>query len=299
MRPFKQVIYFLLTTLLVIVAIVGCSGQSGQTKTITIGSKNFTESIILGELLAQQIEAKTDLQVKRRLNLGGTFICHQAITTGELDLYPEYTGTAFVAILGNEPSSDAQAVALRLQHQYEQDFQLTWLPSFGFANNQAVVIRGEDARQLKLKTISDATKHTQQWQAGFDYEFIERKDGLDGLISAYEIVFAGKPKTMEYSLTYRALAEQQVDLISVGTTDALIEALDLVVLEDDRNYFPTYTAAPVVRIDTLAQYPELETALEGLAGKIGETQMRQMNYLVDVEEKDVRQVVADFLATID
>jgi glycine betaine/choline ABC-type transport system substrate-binding protein len=294
MRSFKRAVYFLLTIVFVIVAIAACNGQtsptnqthqtdqSNQSNTVVVGSKNFTESIILGELLAQQIEAKTNLQVKRRLNLGGTFICHQAITTGELDIYPEYTGTAFVAILENEPSSNAQDVAEQLQRQYEQKFQLTWLPAFGFANNQAIVIRAEDARKNKIKTISDVAKYTPQWQAGFDYEFIERQDGLDGLIDTYAIVFKGTPKTMDYSLTYRALADKQVDLISVGTTDALIAALDLVVLEDDRDYFPTYTAAPVVRLETLTQYPELEPAIATLAGKISEGEMRQMNYLVDV-----------------
>ncbi|AFY71712.1 ABC-type glycine betaine transport, periplasmic subunit [Thalassoporum mexicanum PCC 7367] len=298
MRRFKQTIGLLLTMLVVTVAIVACNDQTNQAKAIVVGSKNFTESIILGELIAQQIEASTDLEVKRRLNLGGTFICHQAITTGELDIYPEYTGTAFVAILKNEPSSNADAVASQLQKQYQEDFQLTWLPSFGFANNQAIVIRGEDARQFAIATISDVTAYTPEWQAGFDFEFIERKDGLDGLLSTYEMVFAGTPKTMDYSLTYRALADGQVDLISVGTTDALIESLDLVVLKDDRNYFPTYTAAPVVRLDTLAEHPELEPALSSLAGRLDAVEMRRLNYLVDVEEQDVKQVVSDFLATL-
>jgi glycine betaine/choline ABC-type transport system substrate-binding protein len=281
-----------LLVLLLGVMITSCSKPSVQT--ITIGSKNFTEQLILAELLAQQIEAKTNLKVERRLNLGGTFICHQGLLSGELDLYPEYTGTAYSAILKQPPLKDAQQVYARTQQLYRQRFKLEWTKPFGFENTFAMVIRAEDARRLNIKTLSEAASHTPQWQAGFGYEFTERADGFPGLAKTYGIQFAGPPRTMDLGLIYRALTAKQVDMVAGNSTDGVLSRLDLVMLKDDKRYFPPYQAAAVVRQDTLERHPELRAALDGLGGRISETEMQRLNDRVDSQKQDVKQVVRDF-----
>jgi len=274
-------------------AIASCSSQNPE-KRVVIGSKNFTEQVILGELLAQQIEAKTQIKVDRKFNLGGTFVCHQGILAGEIDIYPEYTGTAFTAILKNPPIVDRQKIYAQVKQTYAQQFGLTWTEPLGFNNTFAIIVRGQDARQLKISTISEAAKYTPQWQAGFGYEFTERADGFTGLAKTYGLKFAEPPKSMDLGLTYRALADKQVDLIAGDSTNGLISNLDLVVLQDDKQYFPPYEAAPVVRAATLTKYPELSQVIKELGGKISDDDMRRLNYLVDAEKKDVKQVVQDF-----
>ena len=264
---------------------------------IVVGSKNFSEQVILGEMIAQQIERTTNLKVQRKLNLGGSFICHNAITAGEIDVYPEYTGTALTAILKDAPANDPRQVYLRVQVAYRA-LQLQWMEPFGFNNTFAILIRGEEARRLGIKTISEAAAHTPKWKAGFGYEFMERKDGFPGLASAYGLRFAETPKTMDLSLTYRALAEKQVDFIAGNSTDGLISALDLFSLQDDLRYFPPYEAAPVVRVEILRQHPELQAVFHSLAGKINDDTMRSLNYAVDGKHRDVREVVAEFLGNV-
>ncbi len=282
----------ILTLCLLTFSLIGCGANSE--KRIAIASKNYTEQVILGELLAQHIEAKTNIKVDRKLNLGGTFVCHQGIQAGEIDIYPEYTGTAFTAILKNRPINDPKLVSQQVKQAYAQKFNLTWTAPLGFNNTFAITIRNEDAQKYKLTTISEAAKYTPQWRAGFGYEFTERADGYTGLAKAYNLRFAEPPKPMDLGLTYRALADKQVDLIAGDSTAGLIANLNLVVLKDDKNYFPPYEAAIVVRSATLEKYPELNQALQELTGKISESEMRKLNYLVDGEKKDVKQVVAEF-----
>ncbi|RMG53459.1 MAG: ABC transporter substrate-binding protein [Acidobacteria bacterium] len=262
---------------------------------IVVGSKNFTEQVILGELLAQYIERQTDLRVDRRLNLGGTFLCHRAITSGEIDLYVEYTGTAYTAILKHDPIGDARQVYQRVKQEYAERFDLVWMEPLGFNNTFAIIIRGEDARRLHITTISQAATYAPRWRAGFGYEFMERKDGYPGLAKTYGLTFAEPPREMDLGLMYRALRDGRVDLVAGNSTDGLIAHLDLVVLEDDKHYFPPYEAAPVVRRDTLMRYPALGAALRRLGGFISEEEMRRLNYQVDGEHRDVKQVVRDFL----
>jgi glycine betaine/choline ABC-type transport system substrate-binding protein len=276
--------------LLLLVFLGGCTGDR-----IVIGSKNFTEQVILGELLAQHLENQTGLAVDRRLNLGGTFICHEGLVAGQLDLYVEYTGTALAAILEEPPSSDAEAVLSRVREVYRERFGIEWMEPLGFNNTFAIVVRGGDARRLGLATISDAAGHAGNWTPGFGYEFAEREDGYDGLVAAYGLDFGGPPRDMELGLVYQALAEGQVDLIAGNSTDGLIEALDLVTLEDDRSYFPPYDAVPVVRQELLERHPEVAEALAMLGGLILEEDMRAMNYRVDGDREDHRVVVRDFL----
>jgi len=262
---------------------------------IVVGSKNFTEQVILGELLAQQIENRTKLQVERKLNLGGTLVCHAALVAGQIDTYVEYTGTALTAILKEPVSSDPALVYQTVKAGYKMRYGAEWTEPLGFNNTFAIIIRKSDVQQFNLKTISDAAPQTAHWVAGFGYEFIEREDGYPGLSKTYGLRFPLPPRVMDLGLTYKALAERQVDLIAGNSTDGLIDALGLVVLQDDKHYFPPYEAAPIVRDATVMKHPEIREALKELGGKISEEQMRRMNYAVDGEHKDVKQVVKEFL----
>src|SRR6266550_1698845 len=262
---------------------------------IVIGSKNFTEQLILGELIAQQIENKTHLPVERRFYLAGTYICHQAILGGRIDIYPEYTGTALTAILKQKPEGNREQVYNQVKNEYATRFALAVGPPLGFNDTFAIEIRGEDARRLDLKTISQAARYTPQWRAGFGYEFMERPDGYQGLVATYGLRFAAPPRIMDLGLLTRALKDKQVDLIAGNATDGLIPALDLFVLEDDKYYFPPYEAVAVIREQTLAEHPELKQALDDLAGKISDDDMRQLNYAVDGQHRDVKEVVQEFL----
>jgi len=262
---------------------------------IIIGSKNFTEQAILGELFAQQLEAKTSLHIERRFYLAGSFICHQGILAGRIDIYPEYTGTALTAILKEKPEGAPEDLYRRVKSEYDSRFNLTVGPSLGFNDTFAIEIRGEDARRLQLHTISQAVAYTPQWRPGFGYEFMERPDGYKGLAATYGLRFAEQPRIMDLGLLTRALKEKQVDLIAGNTTDGLIPALDLFVLQDDRNYFPPYEAVAVIRKATLARHPELGRALDELAGKISNQDMQQLNYAVDGQHRDIKEVVSEFL----
>ncbi len=277
---------------LVLPALPGCRG--GRERRIVVGSKNFTEQIILAELLAQQMESRTNLRVERRVNLGGTLICQQALRAGEIDLYVEYTGTALTVVLGEPPSSDPAAVYGRVKKAYAERFGFEVGEPLGFNNTFAMVIRGEDARQRKLRTISEIAPYAPRWRAGFGYEFMERPDGYRGWVQAYGLRFAGPPRIMDLGLIYRALKEKQVDIVAGNSTDGLIAALDLAVLEDDRHYFPPYEAVPIIRREALARHPELRELLRGLAGRLSEADMRRLNYAVDGERRDVAQVVREF-----
>jgi len=273
-------------------ALLGCRGP--RSRTVVVGSKNFTEQIILAELLAQQIETHTTLRVDRRLNLGGTLICHQALLSGRMDLYAEYTGTALTAILGRPSSNDAAAVYRSVHDEYHDRFGLNVGPPLGFNNTFAVVVRGEDAQRLGLRTISGLVQHAPQWRAGFGYEFMERSDGYQGLSRAYGLKFSIEPRIMDLGLLYRALKEKRVDVVAGNSTDGLINALGMVILEDDRHFFPPYQAVTVAREATLLRYPELVAALNALSGNVSDDDMRAMNYAVDGQQRDAAAVARDF-----
>lgn len=273
------------------------SGCGSGNDSIVVGSKGFTEQIILGELLASVIEAETDFPVERRLNLVSGFLCHQAVVSGEIDLYVEYTGTAFTGILEHAPISDSAKVLETVRREYAEQFDLEVTEPLGFNNTFAIMVRGEDARRLGLKTISDAANHTPQWKAGFGYEFLERADGLTGLAETYALRFSAPPSQMDLGLMYRALADKQVDFVAGNSTEGLVEALDLAILEDDKHYFPPYEAVPVVNRASLEEHPGLREVLRKLSKVISEEEMRRLNLAVDSEKRDVSEVVAEFLAT--
>ncbi len=276
-------------------AILFLSCSPSHSDRIVVGSKNFTESFILGELIAQQIEAHTQLKVERRFYLAGTYICQQAMLSGRIDLYPEYTGTALTAVLKEQAHGDKGEVYQQVKDEYEHRYQLTLGPAFGFNNTFAMEIRGEDARRLNLQTLSQATAYAPHWRAGFGYEFMERPDGYRGLVETYSLHFAEHPRIMDLGLLARALKDHQIDFAGGNATDGLIPALDLFVLADDRHYFPPYEAVPVVRQDLLQKYPEVKLALDALANQISDAEMRQMNYAVDGQHRDTQEVVREFL----
>jgi osmoprotectant transport system substrate-binding protein len=285
---------FLSFALLLVIA--GCAPNlnSSSAGKIIVASKDFTEQDILGELLAQQIETTTNLKVDRRFRLGGSFICHSAITSGKIDAYIEYTGTAFTGILKQKPVNDPQEVYQRLKQTYAEQFNLEVMPSLGFENTFAMIIRGEAAKRYNIQTLSQSSEYTPQWRGGFGYEFLEREDGFPGLAKTYGLLFAKPPQIMDLGLVYRALIQKQVDMVAGSSTDGQISRLDVVVLKDDKHYFPPYEATPIVRQEILKKYPQLKKAIASLAGKISADEMRHLNYLVEGELRDIKEVVQEF-----
>jgi osmoprotectant transport system substrate-binding protein len=276
------------------VIVLGSCGAARHDE-IVVGSKNFSEQALLGEIVAQHLEARTHREVTRRFYLAGSYICQQALLAGRVDLYVEYTGTALTAILHDPLEADPTAVYERVRSEYQRRFGLAVLPPLGFNNTFAIVVRGEDARRLHLKTISDAAPYAHDWHAGFGYEFMERPDGFAGLARTYGLAFRETPQIMDLGLLYRALLEKQVDFVAGNSTDGLLAARDLTMLSDDKHYFPPYEAVPVVRADALARFPEMRAALLELAGKISDEEMRRMNYEVDGEHRDIADVAREFL----
>ncbi|HZP06568.1 MAG TPA: glycine betaine ABC transporter substrate-binding protein [Terracidiphilus sp.] len=259
-----------------------------------IGAKNFTEQVVLGELLAQEIEAKSNLKAERRFYLAGSYICQQALVAGRIDAYVEYTGTALTAILKQPLDRNPQSVLATVRRLYASRYNVSVGPPLGFENTFAMVIRGDDARRLHLATLSQAAQYTPQWKLGVGYEFEQRPDGLPGLSAAYGLKFDGPPRTMDLGLLYRALNAHQVDMIAGNSTDGPIEAFGLTVLEDDRHYFPPYQAVPLVRNEALRRWPQMQSALDALAGKITAGDMRAMNEAVDGQHRDPAEVARAF-----
>jgi osmoprotectant transport system permease protein len=267
---------------------------SSRRTAIVVGSKNFTEQLILGEIVAQTIERETGLPVDRRLNLGGTLICERALAGGDIDVYVEYTGTALTAVFHQPLAGDTAAVLQTVRDAYARTGR-TLLEPLGFNNTFTILIRGADARTLHLKTIDDAAGQAPRWRAGFGYEFLERPDGFPGLSKKYGLRFAEPPRVMDLALTYRALASGQVDVIAGDATAGLIQALDLFPLEDNRRYFPPYDAVPVARAAMLLRYPEVHRALTALAGTISASDMQAMNHAADAGREDPSAIARRFL----
>ncbi len=281
---------------LALVTSFAASYRASTPAAIVVGSKNFTEQIILGEIVAHAIEQQTGLAVERRLNLGGTVVADEALRRGDIDLYVEYTGTALTALF-NEPVGDTATVLDRVRQRYA-DRGITMTASLGFNNTFAILVRTSAAAEHGLKRVSDLTRIAPQWRAGFGYEFLERPDGFAGLARTYGLQFRDAPRVMDLNLIYRALAAGEIDVTAGDATSGLIEALDLTHLEDDRAYFPPYDAVPVVRASTLLRHPQLTDALRQLEGRISAEAMRQMNHQVDGLRQDPRAVAQQFLRTL-
>lgn len=268
-------------------------GVQSQNARVVVGSKDFTESALLGEIVAQMLEAR-GIAVERNFELGGN-LPHDALLAGKIDLYPEYTGTAYTAILKHPPITDPRTVYEQVKKQYAEKFNLVVSEPLGFDNTFAILVRGAEARRLKLKTISDAVPHARNWRAGFGQDFMSRADGYPGFVKAYGLQFAEQPREMDLSLTYIALASGKVDLIAGNSTEGRVAALDLFQLEDDRHYFPPYEAVYLVRTDSLSRLPALSEVLGNLAHTISTEEMRRLNYEVDANKRGQAEVVREWL----
>ncbi len=265
---------------------------------IIVGSKNFTEQVLLGEILAQHIENRMGVTVEHDLNLGGTLLAHEALVKGSIDLYPEYTGTALTAILKQQPVHDSAAALAAVRAAYQSRWGLTWLDPLGFENTFAMIIPGGMARGQSITTLSHAAA-ARAWHLGAGYEFQQRPDGLQGLLKTYGLRTASNPVTMDLGLLYSALDNGKVNMIAASSTDGQISGRDVVILKDDKNYFPPYDCAVVVRDATLARFPALRDVLQQLSGSMGADTMRRLNHEVDVERRPVKQVAAEFLKGVD
>jgi osmoprotectant transport system substrate-binding protein len=282
-------------TFLSALALTACSGCLSHAAELTVGSKNFTEQLILGELLTQYLRSVCHMPVDGRFYLAGTYICQQAILSGRIDAYVEYTGTALAAILKEHFTGDPVGVYQRVKQEYQRRFNLDVMPPLGFNNSFAMVMRGEDARRLGVKTLSQLAGVARQMRLGVGYEFLERQDGYQGLVKTYDLHFAEAPRVMDLGLLYRALQNRSVDVVAGNNTDGLIAALALVVLEDDKHYFPPYDAVPIVLPALFRKCPQAQDAFARLAGRITADDMRAMNYAVDGEKQDAAAVASEFL----
>jgi osmoprotectant transport system substrate-binding protein len=273
----------------------GCAHNQHQ---LSVGSKNFTEQVILGEIVAQHLENRLHTEVTRHLNMGGTLLVHQAIVNGEIDVYPEYTGTALMAILKVRMTADAQSIRERVQEMYHDSLRLDWLPSLGFENTFAMVVRKDTADKWKLTTLSDAEACKEDWRIGVGYEFQERPDGAAAFNTTYHLQSQGGATTMDLGLLYKALEQKQVNMIAANSTDGMLAVAPVKILRDDRHAFPPYEAALVTRLESEKLYPQLKPALEELSGKISDKTMRELNYQVDGKKTPAGLVAAGFLRQV-
>ncbi len=260
-----------------------------------VGSKNFTEQVILGEIIAQHLENRLHQRVDRKLNLGGTLLAHQALLSKDIDVYPEYTGTAFTNVLKRSGVTDPVVVLDLVRTEYASGMGAEWLDPLGFVNSFAMTVRGEDARARHLEKLSDAAADPQGFTLGAGYEFLTRPDGFGAVNAVYQIKWNASPKSMDLGLLYTALKQKQVSMVAGSTTDGVLSKLDVKVLEDDKLAFPPYQACIVVRSDALSANPELRRVLSELSGKFTNKSMQSMNYAVDGEHKQVSAVAREFL----
>lgn len=273
------------------VVLTGC----GEKKTVTIGSKDFGENIVLGEMFAQLIEAKTDITVERKLNMGGTFVCFEAIQNGDIDMYPEYTGTGLTAQLKMDVISDPDEAYQAVSDEFHEQFGIKWLKPFGFNNTYTLAVTDAVYREYGVETFSDLAKVSENLVFGAEHEFFDRQDGYDGLVETYGLKFKGEPLKMQVALKYQAIGNGDMDVTDAFATDGPIQQYNLHVLKDDKGFFPPYYAAPIIREDTLEKYPELEDVLNSLAGLIDDATMTELNYKIDVEGQEVADVATEFL----
>jgi len=288
---------FFKTLAVLLLLFITASCSSSKKDQIVIGSKNFTEQVILGEILSILLEEKTDLKIVKKLNLGGTFVCFTALKNGDIDIYAEYTGTGLVAILKKELIPDKETTYQTVKDEFKSKYNLQWLKPLGFNNTYTLTMREKQAKKLSIKKISDLKKYEGMLQAGFNHEFMERDDGYKGLSKKYNLRFKKEAKELDSGLMYKAVKEKEVDVICGFATDGRIAAFNLVMLKDDKNFFPPYYAAPLVSMEISKKYPVIESALNKLGGLITDEEMRRMNYEVDQKGLKEETVARNFLVT--
>lgn len=264
---------------------------------LVIASKNFTESFILAELMAQLIEAKTSLNVVRKFNLGTTQVIHQAMLMKAIDIYPEYTGTAYLTVLKKDLKPNSGSLFSEVKALYREKFDLTWLSPFGFSNSQTLAITPDCAQRHQVKTLSDLKHISHTLTIACPPEFLKRPDALPGLLKVYGLRFKDIIQ-MDPNLIYTAIDNDKVDVVTAFSTDGKLQKYKLLVLKDDQHFYPSYEAAPIVRQATLALHPEIYPALVHLFGAINQKKMMELNYQVDVEGKSPKEVAHQFLEDI-
>jgi osmoprotectant transport system substrate-binding protein len=284
---------FVLSIMMLAGAFSGCGAASDNK--IVIGSKNFTENMVLGSIFAQLIEAKTDLTVEYKENLGGTMVCFEALKKGQLDIYPEYTGTGLTAQLKGEVINDADEVYRIVREEFDRQFKIKWLRPLGFNNTYAVAVREDYAKENNIAKVSELVPHAGGLVFGAEHEFFDRQDGYDSMIKAYGLRFKGEPVKMDVAMKYQAISQGKMDVTDAFSTDGQLITFKLKVLEDDKNFFPPYYAAPIIKEETLESHPELEDILNLLGDKISDEEMQKMNYQVEAEKKSTRDTAREFL----
>lgn len=287
-------IAILLLSIVVVMVFAGCSSISKNSNRIVIGGKNFTEQDILVYMMKYVIEDQTKLKVETKTFLGGTSVVAQAIERGDIDIYPEYTGTALINLLGEPVINNPQAAYDKVQKLYKEKKQIVWLEPFGFNNTYTLTMRGDEAERLGIATISDLASKADTLMLGCTQEFLERADGQKGLEEKYGFKFAAA-SGMDPGLTYAAVRDKKVNVIDGFATDGRIAAFNLKVLKDDKNFFPPYYAAPIIREDVLKKHPEIADALKRLAGKLDDKEMARLNAKVDLEKQDPKAVAKEWL----
>lgn len=290
MKMYKKALALLAVLALTVAVFAGCTPE----KKVVIGSKDFTENKILAEIMAQLIENNTDIKVERKINMGGTFVCFEAMKKGQIDIYPEYTGTGLTAQLKLPVETDPEKVYATVSTEFDKQFQIKWLKPIGFNNTYALAVPQELASKNNLESISDLGNFSKDLVFGAEHEFFNREDGYDGLIKVYSLTFKNIAK-MDVSLKYQAIGQGKMDVTDAFTTDGQLKALNLTVLKDDKNFFPPYYAAPIVRNEVLENKPQLEELLNKLAGTIDDQKMQELNYKVDNEKQTIKKVAEDFL----
>lgn len=287
----KKKIMILTLIIVIAVAMIGCSGGDK----VTIGSKDFSENVVVGEMLAQLIENHTDIKVERKLNMGGTFVCFEAIKKGDIDIYPEYTGTGLTAQLKMDVISDPDEAYGVVSDEFDKQFGIKWLEPFGFNNTYTLAVTDEVYQQFGIETFSDLAGISENLIFGAEHEFFDRQDGFDGLVEVYDIQFKGDPKKMNTALKYQAIGNGDMDVTDAFATDGPLMKYKLKVLKDDKGFFPPYYAAPIIRNKTLEAHPELEEVLNMMAGLLDDAKMTELNYKVDVEGQEIKAVAKEFL----
>ncbi len=269
-------------------------GSRDQQK-VVVGSKPHAEQYILAEMISLLIEEKTDLAVEQKLGIGGgTSNLHPAMLAGDIDIYPEYTGTGWLFVLQMDLIEQPDELYAAVKEEYEKEFGITWLGRYGFNNTYALAVRNEFADRYGLKTYSDLAEVSHELVFGAEYDFFERDDGFDALSAAYGLNFRDT-RELDIGLKYQAIGSKRVDVINAFSTDGLLAEHDITVLEDDKFFFPSYEAATIILTSTLEKYPQLEDVLNLLAGAVSDEAMTRMNYRVEEVNEDPRAVAREFL----
>jgi osmoprotectant transport system substrate-binding protein len=284
----------LLLALALVLPLLGACGDDGDSTKITVGSKDFTEQFIIGEMYALMLE-DAGFKVDRKLNLGGTPVAHEALKGGQIDLYPEYTGTALLTVLKLPVSSDREEVFQTVAEEYRSQFDLVWLDAAPMNNTQALAMTKEGAAEYDIETISDMVAKASELRMIGPPEFVEREDGLPGIKKTYGDFDLKEYIPVEIGLKYKGLVEGQAEVAVAFGTDGQISAFELVVLEDDKGLFPPYQVAPVVRQQLLDESPEVEGVLNELAPYLTDDTMRRLNYEVDGNKREPADVAREFL----